>query len=242
MQTTTSPAGSPLDENRVSAIKEIRADALITTVEPLHGKILADGTIQKQVFFIDAEDIVREIEETVPFSAHIPAPGTTPDSEATVNAEIENITFRLVEAGQLRQTVTLLLTTSVFENGSMIGSGRTQIQVTQTTELLPPATTAHSAGHGTDDTGGEPVKQSGETSDSSPRELTRIRDQIDDLLSLVRDLAASTDEKLADLRAEIDELRVRQEEREQSLRREIEIEGRLYNASIQGRQGFIARG
>ncbi len=70
--------------------------------------VLIDGFVNKQVFFVGIDDIVRSVEERVPFSILVNVPGLTPDTPFTVAVEIENISFALSPDGRfLRQIIVI---------------------------------------------------------------------------------------------------------------------------------------
>jgi hypothetical protein len=70
--------------------------------------VLIDGFVNKQVFFVGIDDIVRSVEERVPFSILVNVPGITPDTPFTVAVEIENISFALSPDGRfLRQIIVI---------------------------------------------------------------------------------------------------------------------------------------
>ena len=70
--------------------------------------VLVDGIINKQVFFVGEDGVVRSVTEQIPFSILVNVPGITPDTPFTVAVEIENISFTLSPDGRfLRQIIVL---------------------------------------------------------------------------------------------------------------------------------------
>lgn len=72
------------------------------------GAVLIDGIINKQVFFVGEDGVVRSVSERIPFSILVNVPGITPETPFTVSVEIENISFTLSPDGRfLRQIIVL---------------------------------------------------------------------------------------------------------------------------------------
>lgn len=72
------------------------------------GKVLVEGIVHKQVFFVNRNNVVQAVTEDVPFSVLVNVPGLTPDTPIRVDVQIENISFTLSEDGRfLRQLIVL---------------------------------------------------------------------------------------------------------------------------------------
>jgi hypothetical protein len=70
--------------------------------------VLIDGIINKQVFFVGEDGVVRSVTERIPFSILVTVPGITPETPFSVAVEIENISFTLSPDGRfLRQIIVL---------------------------------------------------------------------------------------------------------------------------------------
>lgn len=80
-------------------IKEIQAIIKDLTVNVLNNKVIVQGVVEKTIFFVDTDNIVRTITEEVPFSIMVDFPGITPGQPVEVNVEIEKILFNLSEDG-----------------------------------------------------------------------------------------------------------------------------------------------
>ncbi|HHW12461.1 MAG TPA: DUF3794 domain-containing protein [Firmicutes bacterium] len=93
------------------AVKIKEVQGVITDLRArviLDGAVLVDGIINKQVFFVGEDGIVRSVTEQIPFSILVNVPGITPDTPFTVTVEIENISFTLSPDGRfLRQIIVL---------------------------------------------------------------------------------------------------------------------------------------
>ncbi|NLJ61147.1 MAG: DUF3794 domain-containing protein [Firmicutes bacterium] len=67
-------------------IKEIRAHVDTVTTHVISGKVIVQGTLQKQVFFVGEDNIVHHFPEAARFSALIEIPGVEPGPEVVVQA------------------------------------------------------------------------------------------------------------------------------------------------------------
>lgn len=81
-------------------IKEIRAEIRDLTVEVIRDKVIIQGIVHKQIFFVDINGIVRHIPEDVPFSTFIDVPGALPGMQAQVKVVIEHIKAELTANGR----------------------------------------------------------------------------------------------------------------------------------------------
>lgn len=81
-------------------IKEIRAEIRDLTVEVIRDKVIIQGILHKQIFFVDLNGVVRHIPEDVPFSTFIDVPGALPGMQAQVKVVIEHIKAELVANGR----------------------------------------------------------------------------------------------------------------------------------------------
>lgn len=91
-------------------IREVRGQILGLRARVIaNDDILVEGTVNKEVFFVNNDNIVRSITEQVPFSFLVNAPGVTVTTPITVNVDIETILFTLSPDGkQLRQVIVLI--------------------------------------------------------------------------------------------------------------------------------------
>lgn len=90
-------------------IKEIRAEIRNLEIDIITDKVVIQGILHKQIFFVGLRDgIVRHIPEDVPFSTFIDVPGALPGMKAQVDVVIEHIKAELSRDGkQLTQKVIL---------------------------------------------------------------------------------------------------------------------------------------
>lgn len=82
----------------VPAKKVQDIQALITDIswEIIPGKVLIDGTIHKQIFYVGPDDVVRHQAFDVPFTAFVEVPGAVPGMAAQIHPTIEHVGWLLV--------------------------------------------------------------------------------------------------------------------------------------------------
>lgn len=72
-------------------IKEVHAIVREIKVEVIKDKVVIQGIIHKQIFFVDLTGIVRHFPIDIPFSTFVDVPGALPEMEAQVEIVIEHI-------------------------------------------------------------------------------------------------------------------------------------------------------
>ena len=98
-----------LVENEVTldrpAIKvdEIHAEVKGITTEVIPHKVIIQGFVHKQIFYVDTENIERHQAEDVAFSGFVDIPGAVPGMNVQVNPAIETVIHRLEGETILRQ-------------------------------------------------------------------------------------------------------------------------------------------
>ncbi|MGE5594170.1 MAG: DUF3794 domain-containing protein, partial [Betaproteobacteria bacterium] len=91
---------------RALKIKDIRADVTNVSVEVIPDKVIVQGTIAKQVFFVGEDDIVHHFPEEMRFSALVEVPGARPGMLVQVHPSIFNvIAFLSPDGNQILQKV-----------------------------------------------------------------------------------------------------------------------------------------
>ena len=91
----------------VAAIKISEIRATIEDLEPtvIEDKVLIQGTLHKQIFFVDTNNLERHVAEDVEFSTFIDIPGAEEGMHVQVTPTIESVDFDLVDSTTLEQTV-----------------------------------------------------------------------------------------------------------------------------------------
>lgn len=121
-----------LNENFVTlavpAIKvdEIRGEIRNVTTEIITDKVIVQGVIHKQIFFVGTDNIGRHQAEDVNFSAFVDIPGARPGMNVQVHPRIETIIFELVEPTVVRQKVVVevfVKVTNPVEFRAALGEG-----------------------------------------------------------------------------------------------------------------------
>jgi len=139
-------------------IKEIRAHIDSITTHVIPDKVIVQGTLEKQVFFVGEDNIVHHVPERARFKALIEIPGVVPDPEVVVEAHprIFNIIAALSPDGtQIMQkiiidvdvTVTRFVQVHLAENPEgplvmaeeVVGEDTGQVLESGTVTLVTPA-------------------------------------------------------------------------------------------------------
>jgi hypothetical protein len=112
----------------ISAVKvrEIIARLDNLTTHLIENKVIVQGNIHKQIFFIGTDNIEHHQAEDIPFSLFLDIPGVFPGDQAHLLSEIEAIFFELTGANQLRQKVIFRITAIVTRAAQLnlvIGAG-----------------------------------------------------------------------------------------------------------------------
>ncbi|MEW6228823.1 MAG: DUF3794 domain-containing protein [Bacillota bacterium] len=115
-RTSSSPEVQFTLPMRAIKIKEIRADVRGITVEVIPNKVIVQGIVAKQVFFVGEDDIVHHFPEQGRFSALIDVPGAQPGMLVQVHPRIFNIVAILSPDGnQIFQKVILDIDVTVTD-------------------------------------------------------------------------------------------------------------------------------
>ncbi|MGE5599255.1 MAG: DUF3794 domain-containing protein, partial [Bacteroidota bacterium] len=91
----------------------VAAEIRSLQASPVPGGLLVSGEVFKDVRLIGADDVVRHIEETVPFSLIVETPGAAGDPK-TVEAEIEQILFGLGLDNRVLRQIVVVVARAVF--------------------------------------------------------------------------------------------------------------------------------
>lgn len=115
-RTSSSPEVQFTLPMRALKIKEIRADVQGITVEVIPNKVIVQGIVAKQVFFVGEDNIVHHFPEQARFSALIDVPGAQPGMLVQVHPRIFNIVAVLSPDGnQIFQKVILDIDVTVTD-------------------------------------------------------------------------------------------------------------------------------
>ncbi len=101
-------------------IKEINATVTNITWEVVNQQIFVEGDIIKQIHFVNAENQVRHVEEIIPFSAKLEVPELQEDMILTVDVQIEDISFQLIQQGTILSQVIVLVVRALGESSRQL--------------------------------------------------------------------------------------------------------------------------
>lgn len=96
-------------------VKEINADIINVRTEVLQDKVIVQGIVLKQIFFVDNNNIERHQVEDLPFSTFIEIPGAAPGQTVRVEPKIEDIIFNLINDTLLEEKVIIEIFAKVEE-------------------------------------------------------------------------------------------------------------------------------
>lgn len=85
------------------------------TAEVIEDKVLVQGTVHKQIFFVDATGVERHIPEDASFSIFVDVPGARPGMNVEVKPEIEHVSFELQDDRVVCQKVVVSVLAKVTE-------------------------------------------------------------------------------------------------------------------------------
>jgi len=97
-------------------IREIVAKVEQLTAEVIEDKIIIQGVVHKQIFFINQNNLEIHQSEDVPFSTFVDIPGAVPGMDVRIKPQIETILFELLDPNRLRQKVVLELFVKITES------------------------------------------------------------------------------------------------------------------------------
>ena len=107
-------------------IREIVAKLQNFTTHVINNKVIVQGTIHKQLFFIGTDNIEHHQAEDAPFAVFIDIPGVAPGDNVHLNSKIEAVFFELISSTTLRQKVIFAInavTTREIQLNLVLGTG-----------------------------------------------------------------------------------------------------------------------
>ncbi|MGQ9778642.1 MAG: DUF3794 domain-containing protein [Bacillota bacterium] len=101
-------------------VPAVKIDEIVAAVADLNctviaGKVIFQGVLHEQIFFVDEQGLVRHRAEDARFAGFIPFVGAAEGMECAAEAVIEFIDFRLLDPLTLRQLVVLSVTIRLFD-------------------------------------------------------------------------------------------------------------------------------
>jgi hypothetical protein len=96
-------------------VREIMARVENITTEVIEDKVIIQGILHKQIFFINEDNVEIHQAENVPFSTFVDLPGAIKGMDVRIEPIIETILFELVNSTTLRQKVVIEFFVKVTE-------------------------------------------------------------------------------------------------------------------------------
>jgi hypothetical protein len=89
-----------------------KIDEIVASVRDLHcfviaNKVIFQGTLHKQIFFVDLNGVVRHVGVDIPFSGFVDTPGVPAGSTCQLTPSVVFVNFRLLSPTELRETVVI---------------------------------------------------------------------------------------------------------------------------------------
>jgi len=97
-------------------IREIVAKVERLMAEVIEDKVIVQGIVHKQIFFINEDNLEIHQSEDVPFSTFVDIPGAVPGMDVRIKPVIETVLFELLDPTTLRQKVVVELFIKVTES------------------------------------------------------------------------------------------------------------------------------
>lgn len=97
-------------------IRNITAEIRELTTDLILDKVIIQGVLHKQIFFVGTDNIVHHQAEDVPFSTFIEVPGAEPGQNVQVNTVIETVIFHLLNPSLLHQKAVIEFFIKVTES------------------------------------------------------------------------------------------------------------------------------
>lgn len=94
-------------------IRSIDAEVSEISCQVIPDKVIIEGTIHKQIYYIGTDDVEYEQGEDVDFSFFVDLPGATPDMNCTVVPTIESVIHELQNETQMLEKVVLQVSVMV---------------------------------------------------------------------------------------------------------------------------------
>lgn len=79
-------------------VHEIQARVCEISCEVIPNKVIVQGLIHKQVFFVGPDDVVHHQAEDIPFTTFVDVPGALPSMNCQLRGEVEHISWQLLDA------------------------------------------------------------------------------------------------------------------------------------------------
>lgn len=102
-------------ENEASKVREIRAFVSDLTAMPVRDKVIIQGVLHKQIYYVGIDEVNLHQAEDVPFSTFVDYEGAMPGHVARVNAEVEYSAFALSGPREVLQKNIIVFNVTVMD-------------------------------------------------------------------------------------------------------------------------------
>lgn len=134
-------------------VREIIAKLVDITTHVIPDKVIVQGTIHKQIFFIGVDNVEHHQAEDISFSLFLDIPGVIPGDNIRITPVIEAVFFELITPTELRQKVVFSIQAVVgreiqlnlvlgigplFKTEQVVGENTRQLLVVRREEIVPP--------------------------------------------------------------------------------------------------------
>lgn len=116
-----------VDDTITLPLSAEKIDEIVARVQDLNcfvieNKVIFQGILHKQIFFVDTNGVVRHVGVDIPFSGFVDVPGVPAGAVCRLTATIEFIDFRLLSPTELRETVVIMIGVTVTDevNNSIV--------------------------------------------------------------------------------------------------------------------------
>ncbi len=97
-----------------------KIDEIVASIRDIHcfvidNKVIFQGTLHKQIFFVDMNGVVRHVGVDIPFSGFVDTPGVPAGSACQLQPVIEFLNFMLISPTALRETVVIAVGVTVID-------------------------------------------------------------------------------------------------------------------------------
>lgn len=100
-------------------IDEIRATVQNLRCHVIPGKVVFQGILHKQIFFVNEDNVVVHQGVDIPFSGFVDIPEAEPGQFCQVSATVEFIDFELLSPTVLRETTVILVNVQLLSNAPL---------------------------------------------------------------------------------------------------------------------------
>ncbi len=109
-----------VDDIVVLPLPAIKVDEITARIDDLQcyvidDKVIFQGILHKQIFYVDTDNVVRHVAVDIPFSGFADLPGVPAGSACSLTATIAFLSFQLLNEQELRETVVIDVEIIVYD-------------------------------------------------------------------------------------------------------------------------------